>query len=231
MKVYEPNKPLVLIGQPTGNYPFFRDVMLQLFGKKFLDLSDRPGTQLAPWESKPTRPDGRWLPQIDCVGGIFDSGAGNGVDRCCPADSQFILLVADPFAAAVKSYHQAKVDSDAGRYWMRGKQTHVDVHFRSVDEYLDRFPRAIYDHLPADLTLENYQQQFSQRYVYVGPADSPKTSAQNIAEVIGRPIGSMPSLPISSGNASLPEHLRSRFEYNFPLPSLIYRFARDFVTT
>ena len=230
MKAYEPDKPLVLIGQPSGNYPFFRDVMQQLFGKKFLDLSGRRGTQLAPWTAESARPDGRWLPQIDCLGGIFNAGAGNNVHRCCPADSQFILLVADPFSTAVDNYRTARIESDAGRFWMHGKQTHVDVHFRSINEYLEQYPRSIYDHLPAELTLETYEQQFSQRYVYIGPAENLQTSAKNIARVIGRPLESMPSVPKADENRSFENHLRSRFEHNFPLPIQIYNFAKRSAT-
>ena len=231
MKAYQPDKPLVVIGQPLGNYSFFRDVLFQLFGKRFLDLSDRSGTQLASWPSEPNQSDGRWLPQIDCVAGVFDHSTGNCVHRCCPADSQLILLVADPFATAVRSYEKAKTESDAGRFWIGGVQTHVDVYFHSIDEYLEQFPRSIYDHLPSDLTLENYQHQFSQRYVYVGVTENPQQSARNIADAIGRPIKSMPSLPIRDPIRPFPDNLRTRFEHNFPLPSQIYRFATDFATT
>jgi hypothetical protein len=227
VKAYEPNKPLVLIGQPYGNYPFFRDVMFQWFGKKFLDLSDRPAEQMMPWSSKSIQPDGCWAPEIDCVGGIFDAGSGNCVHRCCPDDSQWILLVADPFATAVKSYYVAKAESDAGRFWLGGTKTHVDVHFRSIDEYLERFPRSIYDHLPTDLTLDNFRQRFSQRYIYVGAAEDPLRSSRNLADVISQPVKSLSDLPISNQDESLPEHLRRRFEHNFPLPNQIHQFAKE----
>ncbi len=52
MIAYEPDKPLVLIDQPPGNSSFFRDMMLQLFGKKFLDLSERLGTPTTPWATR-----------------------------------------------------------------------------------------------------------------------------------------------------------------------------------
>ena len=205
---FDPTKPLALIGQPFGNYTFFRDVMSQLFGKKFRDLNDGAGKLMPSWERRSNQMDGTWAPEIDCIGGIFDAGAGNCVCRCCPADSQFILIVADPFATAVESYRVAKSESEAGQFWIQGKQSHVDEHFRSIDEFLEQFPRSIYDHLPTELALDNFQKQFSQRYVHVGLADTPKQSAEHIAAAVGRHIRTMPDLPPVDQTASLPEHLR-----------------------
>ena len=148
-----------------------------------------------------------------------------------PEVNQYFTILRDPFNLVVSMYFFAKGRSLRGEFWHRGEAVDIRDQYPNVASYVRTYPRWLFNHLPQDMTLNNYQEKLAERFVYIGVFEDLQTSINQLAEVLGKPTGELPKVNVSNYDEAVPESLRTQFYHNYPLLGRIYQFALEHYRT
>ncbi|NKB41221.1 MAG: hypothetical protein GKR86_09285, partial [Ilumatobacter sp.] len=170
---------------------------------------------------------GNWLENVRCIHGHFNHGRGYGLPYFYPELDQYFSILRDPFDLAVSMYFFAKGRSRAGRFWFRGEAVDISKQFPNVESYVNAYPYWLFDHLPQDVTLENYEEKIRSRFIYIGIFEDLQTTIDNLGRVLGKASASLPHVNVSTYDEPIPERLREGFYADYPLLKKVYDLAVD----
>jgi hypothetical protein len=122
-------------------------------------------------------------------------------------------------------YFFAKGRSAQGKFWYRGELVDFSSQFPNVERYVRSYPYWLFNHLPQDLTLDNYEEYLEQRFVYIGIIEDLQTSVANLGTILGKPYLELPQLNTSNYDEKVPQTLREQFYYEYPLLRRLYDYA------
>ncbi len=227
MKPYDPEKPILYTHIPkcagTSVVRLLRDWYGRYYHK--LNQDETRDIVLPRVETKDDR--GCWYSMIKCVHGHFNHGRGYGLPYFYPEVDQYFTILRDPFDLVVSMYFFAKGRSAKGQFWFRGQPVDIRDQFPGVASYVRSYPYWLFDHLPQDITLANYEQKLSSKFVYIGIFEDLQTSIDNLGKVLGKPQTQLPKFNVSTYDEPVPESLRDQFYHDYPLLKRVYQFAID----
>lgn len=225
MKKYDFRQPVIYTHIPKCAGTSVVQVLRQWFGRGYhkLNQDETQDILLPRVETRDER--GHWLPDVKCIHGHFNHGRGYGLPYFYPEVTQYFTILRDPFDLAVSMYFFAKGRSARGEFWYRGQQVDFSSQFPSVSEYVKSYPYWLFNHLPQDLTLDNYETKLHQRFIYIGIFEDLQTSMSNLAKLLNKPEVEMPQLNASTYDEPVPHLLRERFYRDYPLLKRVYDFG------
>ncbi len=226
MRRYDPDEPLIFTHLPKCAGSSFIRLLRQWFGSGYHKLNqDETQDVLLPRIA--TRDEkGKWLADVQCIHGHFDNGRGYGLPFFYPEIRQYFTILRDPFDIVVSMFFFCKGRSLEGKFWYRGKQENILDKYPNVDYYLRESPYWVYNHLPQDVNLANYDERLAERFIYIGVQEDMTTSIARLARILGKPVLELPRFNESEYDEPVPEWLRERFYADYPLLKGVYDFAR-----
>lgn len=227
MKQYDPSQPLIYTHVPKCAGSSVVRLLRDWFGDQYhkLNQDERRDIVLPRVETKDKK--GKWLPNVKCIHGHFNHGRGYGLPYFYPELNQYFTILRDPFDLAVSMYFFAKGRSREGKFWFRGKSVNLNDQFPDVESYVKSYPYWMFDHLPQDVTLENYQQKLSSKFIFMGIFEDMQTTIDNLAKILGMPQAELPVFNVSTYDEEIPEQFRQQFYADYPLLKKVYDFAAD----
>ncbi len=225
MKKYDPEKPVIYTHIPKCAGTSIVTMLRSWFGAGYHKLNQDETRDILLPKIETQSPDGKWLPGVKCIHGHFNHGRGYGLPYYYPEVDQYFTILRDPFDLVVSMYFFAKGRSSQGKFWYRGEQVDFRSQFPSVDHYVRSYPYWLFNHLPQDLTLDNYEEYLEQRFIYIGIIEDLQTSVANLGAILGKPYFELPQLNVSTYDEKVPTTLREQFYYDYPLLRRIYDFA------
>ena len=225
MKKYDPTQPLVYTHIPKCAGSSVVRLLRHWFGDEYhkLNQDERRDIVLPKVETKDRK--GKWLPNVKCIHGHFNHGRGYGLPYFYPELEQYFTILRDPFDLAVSMYFFAKGRSREGQFWFRGQSVDINDQFPDVESYVKTYPYWIFDHLPQDVTLENYEERLQSKFIYIGIFEDLQTTIDNLGKVLGKPSAKLPHFNVSTYDENIPEHLREQFYEDYPLLKKVYDFG------
>ena len=227
MKKYDPNKPVLYTHIPKCAGTSVVRLLKHWFADDYHKLNqdetkDIILPRVATQDSK-----GDWLPNVKCIHGHFNHGRGYGLPYFYPEIDQYFTILRDPFDLVCSMYFFAKGRSIRGEFWFKGEQVDIRDQFPTIGHYVRSHPYWLFDHLPQNLTMENYQKRLADTFVYVGVFEDLQTSINNLGKILGKPKWELPLTNSSTYDEMVPENLRKAFYQDYPLLQRIYQFALD----
>jgi len=225
MRKYDPTQPLIYTHIPKCAGSSVVRLLRHWFGTEYhkLNQDERRDIVLPRVEARDAK--GRWLPNVKCIHGHFNHGRGYGLPYFYPEINQYFSILRDPFNLAVSMYFFAKGRSREGRFWFRGEAVDLNEQFPDVESYVNSYPYWLFDHLPQDVTLENYEEKIRSRFIYLGVFEDLQTTIDNLAKVLGKESATLPHFNVSKYDENIPEHLREKFYEDYPLLKKVYDLA------
>ena len=162
---------------------------------------------------------------MKCIHGHFDNGRGYGLPYFYPEITQYFTVLRDPFDIAVSMFFFCKKRSAEGKFWYRGRQENILDKYPTVEYYLKEAPYWIYNHLPQDITLQNYEQRLSERFFYIGIQEDLDLSIRRLAKILGKPYVELERFNESEYDEPIPHWLREKFYEDYPLLKHVYDFS------
>jgi hypothetical protein len=227
MRQYDPSKPLIYTHIPKCAGSSVVRLLRHWFGDQYhkLNQDERRDIILPRVETQDAK--GNWLENVRCIHGHFNHGRGYGLPYFYPELDQYFSILRDPFDLAVSMYFFAKGRSRAGRFWFRGEAVDISKQFPNVESYVNSYPYWLFDHLPQDVTLENYEEKIRSRFIYIGIFEDLQTTIDNLGRVLGKASASLPHVNVSTYDEPIPERLREGFYADYPLLKKVYDLAVD----
>lgn len=226
-RVYNPLEPVVFTHIPKCAGTSFIRVLRFWFRKSYCHLIQDESKDIKLPKVPVLEQDGSFRQDIKCIHGHFNHGRGYGLPYHYPEIDQYITILRDPFDIVVSMYFFFKGKSLRGEFFHRGKQVDVRDQFPSVEHYVRNYPDWLFDHLPQDISLANYEEQIRRRFIYVGLFEDMQTSIDVLAAIFGKSTMDMPVKNVSQYDEPVPEKLRERFYEDFPLLHKIYQFVKN----
>lgn len=226
LKEYDPTQPIIYTHIPKCAGSSLLRQLRRWFGPEYHKLNQDETQDIVLPRVKTQDDEGNWLPDVKVIHGHFDHGRGYGLPEFYPEINQYFTVVRDPFDLCVSMYFFAKGKSSAGEYWFRGKQVDIRDQFPDVDSYVKTYPYWIYNHLPQDMTLDNYREKIQEKFVYLGVFEDLRVSINHLANVLGKPYQRIPKFNVSNYDEPVPEYLRQKFYSDYPLLKAIYDYAK-----
>ena len=208
MKSYDPDQPVIYTHIPKCAGSAFIRVLRRWFGKSYLKLNQDETQDLLLPRFELKNGDGKWLEDVKCVHGHFDHGRKYGLPYYYPEVEQYFTIFRDPFDIVVSMYFFCKGRSKEGRFWYRGKQVNILDEYPTLESYLADYPYWLFNHLPQDITLSNYQDKLEQRFIYVGLQEDLSNSIAQLAKILNKPIFEAPRFNESVYDEYVPNWLR-----------------------
>ncbi len=227
MKVYDPDQPIIYTHIPKCAGTSVVQLLRQWFGPSYHKLNQDETKDILLPKVLAQDENGNWLPHVKCIHGHFNHGRGYGLPYYYPEITQYFTILRDPFDLVTSMYFFAKGRSARGEFWHRGERVDFSKLFPTVGDYLRSYPYWLFHHLPQDVTLDNYREKLSQRFVLIGIFEDMPNTLANLAAALGKPYTPLPQLNVSEYNEPVPFQLRERFYRDFPLLKLIYDFALE----
>lgn len=225
MRKYDPSQPILYTHIPKCAGSSVIRVLRQWFNSEYHKLNQDESQDIVLPHVETRDEQGRWLSNVKCIHGHFNHGRGYGLPYFYPEINQYFTILRDPFDVTVSMYFFAKGRSSEGRFWFRGEPVDLRVQFPNVASYVNSYPYWIFDHLPQDVTIENYRERLSSRFVYLGVFEDLQTSIDNLGKIFGKESADLPHINVSKYDEPVPEHLREEFYQDYPLLKRIYDFA------
>ncbi len=225
MRTYDPAQPLIFMHMPKCGGSSFIRLLRQWFGSEYHKLNQDETQDVLLPRIETRDADGAWKPGIKCIHGHFDNGRGYGLPYFYPEISQYFTILRDPFDIVVSMFFFCKRRSLEGKFWYRGKRENILDKYPNLEYYLRENPYWVYNHLPQDVTLQNYQDRLTQRFIYIGIQEDMATSVSKLAKILGKPDMELPRFNESAYDEPVPDWLRERFYTDYPLLRQVYDFA------
>ena len=227
MKKYDPSKPVVYTHIPKCAGTSVVRLLKHWFGDNYHKLNQDETKDIILPRVETQDADGNWLPNVRCIHGHFNHGRGYGLPYFYPEIDQYFTILRDPFDLVCSMYFFAKGRSIRGEFWFKGEQVDIRDQFPTIAHYVQSHPYWLFDHLPQNLTMENYQKRLADTFVYVGVFEDLQTSINNLGKILGKPKWELPLTNSSTYDEMVPENLRKAFYQDYPLLQRIYQFALD----
>jgi hypothetical protein len=227
MRVYDPDKPLIYTHIPKCAGTSIVRLLRFWFGDSYHKLNQDETKDIILPRVETRDPNGHWLENVRCIHGHFNHGRGYGLPYFYPEVDQYFTILRDPFDLTCSMYFFAKGRSIRGEFWFRGKQIDIRKQFPSVAHYVNSYPYWLFNHLPQDLTLDNYEDKLHQKFVYIGIFEDLRTSVSVLGKLLGKPDWDLPLTNTSHYDEVIPDYLRERFYRDYPLLKKIYDFAKQ----
>ena len=225
MKTYDPRQPAVFLHMPKCAGSSFIRLLRRWFGDQYHKLNQDETQDLLLPRIATCDDDGSWLPEVKCIHGHFDNGRGYGLPYFYPEITQYFTVLRDPFDIAVSMFFFCKKRSAEGKFWYRGRQENILDKYPTVEYYLKEAPYWIYNHLPQDITLQNYEQRLSERFFYIGIQEDLDLSIRRLAKILGKPYVELERFNESEYDEPIPHWLREKFYEDYPLLKHVYDFS------
>ncbi|MGI9517577.1 MAG: hypothetical protein ACR2NP_11045 [Pirellulaceae bacterium] len=227
MKTYDPSKPVIFSHMPKCAGSSFIRLLREWFGPLYHKLNQDETQDILLPRIQTRDEDGNFLPDVKCIHGHFDNGRGYGLPYFYPEIDQYFTVLRDPFDIAVSMFFFCKRRSAEGKFWYRGKQENILDKYPTVEYYLREFPYWIYNHLPQDITLQNYEERLATRFIYIGIQEDLTISINRLAKILGKPMIDLGRFNESEYDEPVPVWLREKFYRDYPLLHVVYEFAKD----
>ncbi|MBX3417184.1 MAG: sulfotransferase family 2 domain-containing protein [Pirellulaceae bacterium] len=227
MKTYNPEEPIIYTHIPKCAGTSVVRLLKEWFGPAYHKLNQDETQDILLPKVEALDANGNWLPNVKCIHGHFNHGRGYGLPYYYPEITQYFTILRDPFDLIVSMYFFAKGRSKEGKFWFRGEQVDFSKQFPSVSEYVRGYPYWLYHHLPQNVSLINYQQVLSERFVYMGIFEDMEQTLRNLAKILGKPERDLPHMNVSNYDEKVPESLRDQFYSDYPLLKKVYDFAAE----
>ncbi len=225
MRQYNPHEPLIYTHIPKCAGSSVLRLLRSWFEDDYHKLNQNERLDIV-LPKVPTQDRvGRWLPNVKCIHGHFNHGRGYGLPYFYPEVNQYFTILRDPFDLAVSMYFFAKGRSKQGEFWFRGENVDFNQQFPNVESYVRSYPYWLFDHLPQDVTLDNFESKIRSRFIYLGVFEDLQTSIDNLAKLLGKDSTTLPHVNVSTYDENIPTHLRDRFYGDYPLLKEIYDLA------
>ena len=225
MRTYDPDQPVIFTHMPKCGGSSFIRLLRQWFGSEYHKLNQDETQDVLLPRIETQDAAGNWLPDVKCIHGHFDNGRGYGLPYFYPEITQYFTILRDPFDIVVSMFFFCKKRSLEGKFWYRGKQENILDKYPNIEYYLRENPYWVYNHLPQDLTLQNFTERLADRFVYIGVQEDMPVSVARLAAVLGKPNVELPRFNESPYDEPVPGWLRERFYQDYPLLQKIYEFA------
>lgn len=227
MKKYDPSKPVVYTHIPKCAGTSVVRLLKHWFGDNYHKLNQDETKDIILPRVETQDADGNWLPNVRCIHGHFNHGRGYGLPYFYPEIDQYFTILRDPFDLVCSMYFFAKGRSIRGEFWFKGEQVDIRDQFPTIAHYVQSHPYWLFDHLPQNLTMANYQTRLRDTFVYVGVFEDLQTSINNLGKILEKPQWKLPLTNTSTYDEMVPENLRKQFYRDYPLLERIYQFALD----
>lgn len=227
MRRYDPTEPLIYTHIPKCAGSSVVRLLRIWFGDQYHKLNQDETRDIVLPRVETQDEHGNWLPNVKCVHGHFNHGRGYGLPYFYPEVSQYFTILRDPFDVTVSMYFFAKGRSREGRFWFRGQPVDFSNQFPNLQSYLESYPYWFYDHLPIDVTLENYRTKLAEKFIYLGVFEDLETTMAGLANVLNKPLVELPKINVSNYDEPIPQRLREPFYRDYPLLKCVYEFALE----
>ena len=227
MRQYDPAKPILYTHIPKCAGSSVVRLLRIWFGNEYHKLNQDETQDIVLPRVETRDAQGNWLPKVKCIHGHFNHGRGYGLPYFYPEIDQYFTILRDPFDVTVSMYFFAKGRSREGRFWFRGEPVDLRHQFPSVESYVNTYPYWLFDHIPQDITLQNYEAKLHDRFVYIGVFEDLQTTIDNLGKILGKESAVLPHINVSKYDEMVPEHLRKKFYHDYPLLKRIYDFALE----
>lgn len=224
LRQYDPTAPLVFIHLPktagTSVNSIVRDWFPDQFHNHYIDETGGRMPSLLSAESLANRE----APPL--IYGHFNRERGAGIEKCYPDVSQFLSILRDPFDMTVSAIYfwQSVVDPQADLSAIGTKQI--------ANRLRKRAPHTLL-HFPAGITMENYREVLSQKFIHIGVTEDLPRSMAQIAARLGKPFDpeDLPRANVTERQRDFPQSMRDEYRDRFPLEHAIYDFAKELVAS
>jgi hypothetical protein len=227
-KQYDPQQPVLSIHIPKCGGTSFESVLKKWFGDRLL---------LHYWNSREDKLPARYdLSAGMCVHGHFERFRGSGVLDYYPEVTQWFTIVRDPLQHFLSHYFYIKKNRNTLKKQPSMKQQRIlaDPYY-NLKTHLESERSYMLAHFPQDITLENYQEILTERYLYIGITEDLQTSVNQLAGILGFPSVRVRRKNESKRDEALPDGIETEFRQNHLLEYAIYEFAlnnyRDYSST
>ncbi len=225
MRSYNPSRPIIYTHVPKCAGTSIIRVLRKWFGKTYHKLNqDETQDELLP-RIETRDADGEWLENVKCIHGHFNHGRGYGLPYFYPEIDQYFTILRDPFDLAVSMYFFAKGRSATGKFWFRGKPVDFRKQFPNLESYVNSYPYWLLNHLPQDITLDNFNDKLRQRFVHIGLFEDLQGSVNRLGAIFDKPVVALPHINASQSDEPVADQLRESFYERNPLVKRIYDFA------
>lgn len=223
MLTYDKTKPLISLHIPKCGGTSFRKVLRSwftlgyhkhYFDHKHQNMPKHAGVKLSLQKLFPV-----------CIHGHFNQRKGFGVRDYYPDASQFIMIMRDPLEMRLSLYFFLKSSAKRGYHW-NGKWV-TEPPFKSLEEFFENDPTNIFEFIPFDLTLQNYEQVIQDNFVHIGIMEQLPESVNSLAEKLGKPKRKIEHLNVSEWDEKIPDSTVKAFEEQNRLEYAMYNFARQ----
>ena len=227
MKPYDPSQPVVYTHVPKCAGTSVVRLLKNWFGTGYHKLNQDESKDIILPRVDTQDDNGNWLADVKCIHGHFNHGRGYGLPYFYPEVDQYFTILRDPFDLVCSMYFFVKGRSIRGVFWFRGEQVDIRDQFPTVEHYLNSYPYWLFHHLPQDITLENYRRKLEERFVYIGVFEDLPTTIDNLAKIFGKEKWDMPHMNESNYDEHVPDSLREKFYFDYPLLKRVYDLARE----
>lgn len=219
MRTYDPSKPLIAIHVPKSAGTSLHDTFRSWFGKRnYFRHAYNEEKGRMPKHQKLAKRNGQ--PRPICIHGHFNRERGFGIQDYYPTVDQFVTILRDPFDMAVSEYHDIR---GRGQGWKDKSR----VPTGSIEEHLDANPPNMLVHFPHPMTMQNWEEQLHEQFIYIGITEDLDTSMKVMAGHLGfDPPAPVPNKNRASSKYERPEELRARYQEQNPVEFAVYEFAR-----
>ncbi len=226
LKDYDPTQPIIYTHIPKCAGSSLLRQLQKWYGTSYHKLNQDETKDIVLPRVQTQTEKGEWRDDVKVIHGHFDHGRGYGLPDFFPEVKQYFTVLRDPFDLCVSMYFFAKGRSLAGKFWFRGEQVDIRDEFPTVESYVNAYPYWIYNHLPQNMTLDNYRRKIQEKFVYLGVFEDLRVSINHLANILGKPCGAIPKFNVSTYDEPVPEHLRQKFYNDYPLLKVIYDYAK-----
>jgi hypothetical protein len=234
MRAYDRREPLISIHVPKCGGTSLTDVLRGWFGPGFYRhyydetrgaLPPRRDLRAGLWRRTLLRQPYR---AGLCLHGHFNRERGFGIQDYYPQVRQFITVLRDPFEIAISDYFFAK---GRGEEWfVGGQRAPIRERYRDFADFFERevLHRQSYiaNHMPVDMTLDNFERVFAQQFIYVGITEDLPATVRRLAGKLGFPPVSVEHANPAPRDEAVAPGLREAFVRTHPLEYAMYEFAR-----
>jgi hypothetical protein len=162
------------------------------------------------------------------IHGHFEDEAG--LFDCYPKAAQFITILRDPLEMQLSLYwdHQRRIQKFGTLYW-KGKAVEME-YGGDLDRWVAERPFYLMPFLPFNLTLENFKDELSKRFVHIGVVEELQASVNHLASRLGKQPVAIPKLNESQRDQLPSESSIDAFRGKCELEYAIYNWALDLNT-
>jgi hypothetical protein len=220
MKRYDPKEPLIFIHIPRCGGTSLGFVLRDWFGTGFLRhyyLQD---------EGKmPERHDAG---PGTCIYGHFNRERGFGTEDYYPHAVQFATFLRNPLELALSTYFHWRNKRRDIRIRTGTLEPGGPYDYRDVEDFFRKRPRSpMLRFLPADLTLENYREILSERFVFLGVVEEMQRSVDQLAHTLGKPVVEIGHVNRAPRTEEVPPSAAERYKADNQLEFAAYEYAVD----